>query len=98
MHINLSTDNTEILFSKWLNDENKFKINYYRKQNGGKHRATNFALKKASGEIFVTVDSDDILTNNAIDKITNWFEQIKNNESYCGVTANKGFLNGFSES
>lgn len=89
-----STDNTKKLFDYWLKDKNDFTIRYYKKENGGKHRATNFALKKANGEIFFPVDSDDILTQDAIQKINQWFSEIEGSKEYCGITANKGFLNG----
>lgn len=89
-----STDNTEYLFSQWQKENNKFNIRYYKKENGGKHRATNFGLERAQGEIFFPVDSDDILTADAISKINTWFSEIKNKNDYCGITANKGFFDG----
>ena len=39
-----SVDETEELFRTWMNNESKFPIRYYKKKNGGKCRAINFAL------------------------------------------------------
>lgn len=89
-----STDNTEALFSQWQKEDNTFNIRYYKKENGGKHRATNFALNKAKGDIFFPVDSDDVLTHDAIEKINLWFSEIEEKKDFCGITANKGFFDG----
>ena len=57
-----SVDETEELFRTWMNNESKFPIRYYKKKNGGKCRAINFALDLAKGKLFFVVDSDDYLT------------------------------------
>lgn len=86
-----STDNTEQLFQKLINDSNEFVIRYYKRANGGKHRAINAGVMLAQGEIFFIVDSDDILTCDALEKINRWFTEIADNESIKGVVANKGY-------
>lgn len=46
-----------------------FPIVFKRKRNGGKHTAFNCAIKEASGELFVCIDDDDRLTENALKDI-----------------------------
>ena len=86
-----STDNTEELFNKWMSEENDFPIRYYKKENGGKCRAINTALDLAKGKLFFTVDSDDYLTDDAVEKINKWFLSIKEQDIVKGVVANRGF-------
>lgn len=102
-----SVDNTEELFAKWIQEDNPFPIRYYTQPNGGKHRAINRALELAQGEWFFTVDSDDYLTDDAIEKITVWIHQLPQQGKWCGVSGNLGlspaetpnklFENGFAE-
>ena len=65
-------------------------IRYYKKENGGKHRAINYALDKAKGELFFTVDSDDYLTNNALEKINKWENKLYKSKKFAGIVANLG--------
>lgn len=85
-----STDGTEELFAKWIETEDKFPIRYYKKDNGGKCRAINYALDFAQGRLFFTVDSDDYLTDDALEKIVNWEKKLPLNETFCGVAGNLG--------
>ena len=86
-----STDNTELLFKQWLQEDNFFKINYYKTKNGGKHRAINFGLEYAQGDKFFIVDSDDYILDIALERVSEWFETIKGKEQeFCGVVGNRG--------
>lgn len=87
-----STDNTAEIIHKWQQDENAFPIRYYRQENGGKCRAINKALDLAAGELFFTVDSDDYITDDALDKVNRWFKGIEDNEKIKGIVANRGYL------
>ena len=89
-----SSDNTELIFREILKKEHSYKIRYVKKENGGKHTAANLALELAQGEIFFVVDSDDILTENAVERVFYYYNQIKHDETYCGVCGLKGFFNG----
>lgn len=86
-----SSDNTKELFDKWIQEDNPFEIRYFYKPNGGKHRAINKGLELANGELFFTMDSDDILTDDALEKVDFWFDGIKDNPELCGVVANCGY-------
>ena len=86
-----STDNTEILFQKWLLEDNGFEIKYYKVENGGKHRAINKAVHLASAEGFFIVDSDDYLVDEAIEHVIEWFKSIREDDSFAGISGLKGF-------
>lgn len=90
-----STDETERLFEKWLEEKNDFLIRYFKTENGGKHRAVNCGLKEAVGELFYIVDSDDYLPNDALEMIDRVEKTIpfENKSAYAGVAGQKGFEN-----
>lgn len=81
-----SSDNTIDLVNKWI-EEKDIKIEYYYVKNGGKQRAINYGLDKAKGELFFVVDSDDYLSDNAIEKIIDWEKEIPS-RGYCGFAGN----------
>lgn len=85
-----STDGTEELFQCWKKEDDYFPIRYYKKANGGKCRAINQGLDLANGELFFTVDSDDYLTDDALEKVQGWFDDI-HDEKIVGIVANRGF-------
>ena len=88
-----SIDNTFVIVSEWKNENNSFEIRYYKKKNGGKCRAINKALDLAKGELFFTVDSDDVLTYDALDKINSWSEDLTDKKDYCGFAGNMSVSN-----
>ena len=85
-----SSDGTEELFAKWAREENPFPIRYHKQENGGKCRAINRGLEMAQGELFFTVDSDDYLTDDALEKIVRWDAELPKDEKYCGFAGNRG--------
>lgn len=85
-----SSDDTQALFDQWVQEENAFPIRYVKKENGGKCRAINRALELARGELFFTVDSDDYLTDDALEKVAQWEAQLPKEERFCGIVANRG--------
>lgn len=91
-----STDHTESLFDQWLSEDNPFPIRYIRQRNGGKHRAVNQGLLKAEGELFLIVDSDDYLADDALTQIDAAEKSIPAVERsrFAGVCGCKAFFNG----
>lgn len=85
-----STDRTEELVGRWRREDNEFPIRYYKKENGGKCSAINMALDLAKGELFFVVDSDDYLTDNALEMIAVWVSELPAGDNYCGVAGNMG--------
>ena len=89
-----STDNTEEIVKKWLIEKNDFNIKYLKTKNGGKHRAINKALDLSNGYLFFIVDSDDYLTESAIEKVIKAEETINSNkEKFAGIAMSKGYSN-----
>lgn len=85
-----STDNTEELVNGWQKEKNDFEIRYFKKENGGKCRAINYGVDRANGLLFFNVDSDDYLTDDAIEKVIRWEADLPKNKKYCGVLGNLG--------
>ena len=88
-----SSDNTEFLVEKFIS-ESVIDIHYFKVPNGGKHRAINFGVEKARGELFFIVDSDDHLTCNALERVMFYYNPIRNNEEFAGVSGLRIFPNG----
>lgn len=86
-----STDNTEELFEKWSKEDNKFKITYLKTENGGKQRAVNKGLDLARGKMFFIVDSDDYLTDDAVEKLKLYEKTLDGSEGFAGVSGLRGF-------
>ena len=86
-----SRDNTEELFDAWTKEENPFPIRYHKQENGGKCRGINRGLEMARGELFFTVDSDDYLTDDALEKVVKWEAELPKDEKFCGIIANRGY-------
>jgi len=85
-----SSDNTQEVVSAWQQEKNDFVIRYYKKENGGKCRAINYGVDLAQGELFFNVDSDDYLTDDALEKVLSWVDSLPKNGKYCGVVGNLG--------
>lgn len=94
-----SDDNTEDMFQKYQCMDNGFPIIYKKVTNGGKHRAINKGVNLAQGELFFIVDSDDYLTDTALEQIINVEKSIpiEQKNEFAGVCGSKGCSeNGFS--
>lgn len=64
-----STDDTKELVAGWLEEDHGFPIRYVCKENGGMYTGYNTAIALADTELTVCVDSDDYLTDDAVEKI-----------------------------
>lgn len=89
-----STDETCSMIKRWNPNTAPFRIRYYSLPHGGKQRAINFAVKKASFPFFFIVDSDDSLTPNAVSKVLAWCEEIKDSPHLAGVSGARGSIEG----
>lgn len=89
-----SDDQIGELVNGWKNKRNApFTIRFYRQENGGKHRAINKGVQLAEGDAFFIVDSDDYLTEDAVELIYKWWEDVKEDESYAGISGLRGYKN-----
>ena len=87
-----STDNTREIIENYKR-EGKLNIQYFYKENGGKHTAINFGLEKAQSDIFFLLDSDDFLEKSATKVIAEKWDVIRNTPSLCGIVGLSKFLN-----
>lgn len=78
-----STDNTEEVCKSFTGEG--FPVRYYRKENGGKQRAINYAVERAKGEWFIILDSDDYLTDNAVELVLPHLADIADKPEFAGV-------------
>ncbi|PTH79700.1 glycosyltransferase family 2 protein [Aeromonas veronii] len=86
-----STDGTaELIFDYRVKSD--FSINYFYKENGGKHRAINKGVVHATGDWIIIVDSDDLLTGDAIAKLYDVMNHI--GSEFVGMCFRKATLSG----
>jgi len=85
-----STDNSKNIIATFNHKE--FPIQYIYKENGGKHTALNVAFREVTTELLFIVDSDDVITPDAIETIEKDWESVKG-KNLCGIS----YLRGYSE-
>lgn len=88
-----STDNTHDVVEKFV-EEGVVPIKYVFKRNGGKHRAINEGVKHAKGELFFIVDSDDMLPPDALKRVAEVYQQIKDDRDFGGVAGVDAYPDG----
>lgn len=86
-----STDNTEEIV-KGMIEDGSINIRYIKKKNGGKHTAHNIAVKNAKAAYFMCLDSDDLLSEGAVEKIIHYMQNIQKKD--CGIIAHKKDMMG----
>lgn len=87
-----STDQTKTLISNWQ-QQAKFTIRYIFKKNGGKHTALNIGFQHIDSELTIILDSDDLLTRDAVETIRNSWPAYRATKDLCGIA----FLRGFDQ-
>ena len=89
-----STDNTRELIDVWINETTEFKISYIYQENQGMHGAHNTAYENITTELNVCIDSDDYMPHDAIEKIKNTWEKVKNDKNISGIAGLDAYENG----
>lgn len=79
-----SQDQTAKLVEQWKQQENGFEIRYIYKENGGMHTAHNVAYEIIDTELNVCIDSDDRLARDAVGRILNKWNEIRD-KGYAGM-------------
>ena len=79
-------------YIKEIKSEKKIKIRYVYKNNGGKQSAYNLGLKEAKGDIFLCIDSDDILATNILDVVAHDFKSLESKTDIAGVMYTQGYI------
>lgn len=86
-----SSDEIEEVVQKFT-ETTDFSIEFYRKENGGKHTALNLAFDNLDTQLAIVVDSDDMLTPKATDIIEyTWLNRTVSDVAGCV------FLRGYDE-
>jgi len=86
-----STDGTaELIYD--CRDKSDFEITYVYKENGGKHRAINEGVVHATGDWIIIVDSDDLLTGDAVAKLYDVINHI--GSEFVGMCFRRATLSG----
>ena len=89
-----SPDDTDNVVKK-MQEQADFPFYYFKKEkNGGKTTAVNLAIQFAKGEMWLMVDHDDFLSDDAIEIINQYFPKIKDDENLCAVTFLRHHHNG----
>lgn len=71
-----------------------FPIVYYKKENGGKHTALNYAYQYIDTPLTFIVDSDDTLTSDAISTVIETYSKYKDEKDICGFSFLRGKPDG----
>lgn len=79
-----SCDGTDSMMSAFML-EGKIEIDYIRVENGGKQRAWNVAVERSTSELFMCVDSDDFLVDDAVEIIASKWCSCKRDSSIAGI-------------
>lgn len=79
-----SSDHTDEVVKKWIENEKDFRISYYFKENGGLHTAYNLAIEHLDTELSICIDSDDFMPENAIERIISFWKE-NGSQDYAGI-------------
>lgn len=86
-----STDETYELITSLKSNSNGFLIEYHRIEcNGGKNRAINFGVSQTVTPYILIVDSDDYITEDAIEFLVEKGEEVLNDQKLAGIGSLKG--------
>lgn len=89
-----STDGTEALVTKWIAQEEDFRIQYYKKENGGLQSGYVEAIRHLETELAMCIDSDDMATSNAVELVEQAWERCRNKEAVAGLFGLDCFADG----
>lgn len=96
-----SDDGTEEYFRRLLAiHKDDFPIQYLKGNHRGKHVGINCGVKVAKGRLFFCVDSDDYLTEDAIDKLVQMEDSLSEKEkvTFAGVSGDCLIVDGVDKS
>ncbi|MEE0727549.1 glycosyltransferase family A protein [Clostridium saudiense] len=87
-----SSDNTKELVESWIN-EKEVDIRYHYQNNKGMHGAHNTAYELIDTQINTCIDSDDYMTDDAVEKIVEFWKSNRN-RGLAGFVALDAYENG----
>ena len=81
-----SADGTDALVKEWQK-ENLIEIKYFYKENGGMHTAHNAAYRFIETELNMCIDSDDSISEDAVERIENFWNSFERKNEVAGIMA-----------
>ena len=84
-----SIDETKSLVSEWKKKK-LIEIEYIFQSNGGKMRAHNLGVRHCNTDLFMCVDSDDFLKENAVEEILKISDEVLSKKTLSAIVAYKG--------
>ena len=87
-----STDNSAEIIKTFHTD--KFKIRFVDKENEGLNRTFNLGVKLAKGDLIFRFDTDDYLTDDAIEKVLKYKYLIDDDPMLCSIAFLTKYSNG----
>ena len=88
-----STDGTKDLITQ-LQEKSDFPIRYIYKSNGGKHTVLNVGIQTICSELIFIVDSDDCVTDDAVESILKIHKKYRSQNNICGYAFLRAFPDG----
>ena len=88
-----STDGTKDLITQFQ-EKSDFPIRYIYKSNGGKHTALNVGIQTICSELIFIVDSDDCVTDDAVESILKIHKKYRSQNNICGYAFLRAFPDG----
>ena len=85
-----SSDDTKSIVEKWIMEKHLFTITYHYIPNGGKNRAVNHGVKHVQTPFTMIVDSDDYLTDDAIEFYQQNLTEIIDKKELAGIAGLRG--------
>lgn len=82
-----STDDTRALVESWMREDNGFILRYVYQENKGMHGAHNLAYETIDTELNTCIDSDDYMPDDAVEKITTFWQNCDRDETIAGFLA-----------
>lgn len=89
-----SIDGTEKVVKDIKSTCSKFPIIYIKKENGGKHTALNEAMQYVKGDYVFIVDSDDYISQDAIESVISWCKEVDERKEVAGVAGLRAYQTG----
>ncbi len=89
-----STDNTAQLVNSWQAANNTFELRYVFQENQGMHGAHNLAFENINTALNTCIDSDDYMPDDAVEKITDFWNTCEKDDSIAGFLALDAYENG----
>ncbi len=86
-----STDDTSAVVEEMMALDHEYMFQYVKKDNGGKHTALNYAHPYILGDYVLVLDSDDLLTETAVQQVLDAWREFESDSTVGRVIFLKGF-------